>query len=185
MSSLVQTPSVVGWLRPIVLMPVGVLAGLPSEQVEALLLHELAHIRRYDYLINVLQSVIESLLFYHPAVWWLYPVTFAPSVNFVADDIVVSVSGDALTYVRALAELEFAGPSHFRTAVAASGGLLAHRIARLLGLPRPASGTLSGSGNSPPPQCSWPSPHFLHSVNPIRDPNLKSPQSSLRQNKDS
>src|SRR6185437_9604420 len=70
-SALVQVPTVVGWLRPIVLVPVGALGGLPPEHVEALLLHELAHIRRHDYLVNILQSVAESLLFYHPAVWWL------------------------------------------------------------------------------------------------------------------
>jgi beta-lactamase regulating signal transducer with metallopeptidase domain len=68
-SGLVHAPAVVGLFRPVVLMPVGALAGLPAEQVEALLLHELAHIRRYDYLVNTIQSVVEALLFYHPAVW--------------------------------------------------------------------------------------------------------------------
>src|SRR5437762_1812658 len=61
-SSLVQTPVVVGWFRPIVLVPVGVLAGLPGDQIEALLLHELAHIRRHDYLVNVFQNVVEAVL---------------------------------------------------------------------------------------------------------------------------
>ena len=70
-SSLVQAPVVVGWLRPAVLVPVGALAGLPADQVEALLLHELAHIRRHDYLVNLLQGVVEAILFYHPAVWWI------------------------------------------------------------------------------------------------------------------
>ena len=70
-SAMVPTPTVVGWLRPVVLMPIGALAGLPPEHVEALLAHELAHIRRHDYLVNILQSVAESLLFYHPAVWWI------------------------------------------------------------------------------------------------------------------
>ena len=67
-SSLVEVPAVVGWLRPVVLMPVGALAGLAPEQIEALLAHELAHIRRHDYLVNVLQSVVEAVLFYHPAI---------------------------------------------------------------------------------------------------------------------
>ncbi|MGD1071442.1 MAG: M56 family metallopeptidase, partial [Bryobacteraceae bacterium] len=70
-SALVQVPSVVGWLRPVVLVPIGALTGLPPEHIEALLLHELAHIRRRDYLVNMLQGVAESLLFYHPAVWWV------------------------------------------------------------------------------------------------------------------
>ncbi len=70
-SAVVQVPTVIGWLRPVVLMPVGALAGLPAEHIEALLAHELAHIRRHDYLVNILQSIAEALLFYHPAVWWI------------------------------------------------------------------------------------------------------------------
>ena len=65
-SSLVEVPAVVGWFRPVVLMPVGALTGLAPEHIEALLAHELAHIRRHDYLVNVLQSVVEAVLFYHP-----------------------------------------------------------------------------------------------------------------------
>jgi beta-lactamase regulating signal transducer with metallopeptidase domain len=65
-SAMVQVPTVMGWLRPVVLMPAGALMGLPGEQVEALLLHELAHIRRADYLVNLVQSAVEALLFYHP-----------------------------------------------------------------------------------------------------------------------
>ena len=67
----VNSPSVIGWLRPVILAPVGLLCGLAPEQVEALLAHELAHVRRHDYLVNVLQGIAESLLFYHPAVWWI------------------------------------------------------------------------------------------------------------------
>src|SRR6202012_1099414 len=101
---LVQAPAVVGWLRPVVLVPVGALAGLPPEQVEALLLHELAHIRRHDYLVNILQSVAESLLFYHPAVWWVASQIRTAREN-CCDDAAVAACGDALTYVNALAEL--------------------------------------------------------------------------------
>jgi beta-lactamase regulating signal transducer with metallopeptidase domain len=70
-SALVQVPTVVGWLRPAVLVPVGALSGIAPEYMQALLAHELAHIRRRDYLVNILQSVVEALLFYHPAVWWI------------------------------------------------------------------------------------------------------------------
>jgi beta-lactamase regulating signal transducer with metallopeptidase domain len=70
-SPLVEVPTVVGWLRPVILAPVGALTGLSPDHVEALLAHELAHIRRCDYLVNMLQSVAEALLFYHPAVWWI------------------------------------------------------------------------------------------------------------------
>ena len=145
-SSLVQAPAVVGWLRPVVLVPVGALTGLPPEQIEALLLHELAHIRRHDYLVNIVQSVVEALLFYHPAVWWVSGHIRAER-ELCCDDVAVSVSGDALTYARALAELESARPAHLGAAMAATGGSLAHRIARLLGQPRPASPHALRAGN--------------------------------------
>lgn len=144
-SSLVHAPAVVGWLRPVILMPVGALAGLPPEQIEAILLHELAHIRRHDYFVNVLQSIVEALLFYHPAVWWVSGHIRAEREH-CCDDVAVSVSGDAVTYARALAELASAPPAHFRTAMAATGGVLAHRIARVLGQSRPSSRTRSGPG---------------------------------------
>jgi uncharacterized protein (TIGR03435 family) len=136
-SALVQVPAVVGWLRPVVLVPVGALGGLPAEYLEALLLHELAHIRRQDYLVNMLQSVAEALLFYHPAVWWVSRHIRAER-ELCCDDVAVSVSGDALTYARALAHLESCRPSHLSAALAANGGSLADRIARLLGQSRPA-----------------------------------------------
>lgn len=70
-SALVEVPTVIGWLRPVILIPVTAITGLSAEQLEALLAHELAHIRRCDYLVNLLQTTIETLLFYHPAVWWV------------------------------------------------------------------------------------------------------------------
>jgi uncharacterized protein (TIGR03435 family) len=144
-SSLVQAPSVVGWLRPVVLVPVGALTGLPPGHIEALLLHELAHIRRHDYLVNVLQSIVETLLFYHPAVWWISG-HIRTERELCCDDMAVSVTGDVLTYARALAELEPARPAHVSAAMAASGGSLVHRIARLLGQSRPVPRTLAGPG---------------------------------------
>jgi uncharacterized protein (TIGR03435 family) len=148
-SALVQVPTVVGWLRPVVLVPVGALGGLPPEHLEALLLHELAHIRRHDYLVNILQSVAEALLFYHPAVWWVSGHIRAER-ELCCDDVAVSVSGDALTYARALAQLESYRPAHlgarFTATVAANGGSLTDRIARLLGQSRPAVRTGLGPG---------------------------------------
>lgn len=144
-SALVQVPTVVGWLRPVVLVPVGALGGLPAEHLEALLLHELAHIRRHDYLVNILQSIAEALLFYHPAVWWVSGHIRAER-EACCDDLAVSVSGDALTYALALTQLELYRPAHFSAAVAASGGRLADRIARLLGQSRPAVHTGMGPG---------------------------------------
>ena len=143
-SSLVQAPVVVGWLRPAVLVPVGALAGLPADQVEALLLHELAHIHRHDYLVNLLQGVVEAILFYHPAVWWISG-HIRGERELCCDDMAVAASGDVLTYARALAGLESARPAHAGMVMAASGGSLVNRIARLAGRPRPAPRTFSGS----------------------------------------
>jgi bla regulator protein blaR1 len=70
-SSLVDVPTVIGFLKPVILLPTSALTGLTMQQLESLLAHELAHIRRHDYLVNIVQSVIETLLFYHPAVWWV------------------------------------------------------------------------------------------------------------------
>ena len=136
-SALVQVPTVVGWLRPVVLVPVGLLGGVPAEYLEALLLHELAHIRRHDYLVNMLQSVAEALLFYHPAVWWVSGHIRAER-ELCCDDVAVSASGNALTYARALAHLESCRPARLSAVLAANGGSLADRIARLLGKSRPA-----------------------------------------------
>jgi len=144
-SALVQVPAVVGWLRPVVLVPIGALAGLPSEQVEALLIHELAHIRRHDYLVNILQSVAEALLFYHPAVWWVSG-HMRLERELCCDDVAVSLSGDAFTYALALAEMESSRPAHVHAAMAANGASLADRIGRLLGQSPPVSRTLSGPG---------------------------------------
>ena len=136
-SALVRVPTVVGWLRPVVLVPVGALGGLPAEYLETLLLHELAHIRRHDYLVNMLQSVAEALLFYHPAVWWVSGHIRAER-ELCCDDVTVSISGNPFTYASALAHLESCRPSRLSAALAANGGSLADRIARLLGQSRPA-----------------------------------------------
>jgi len=141
-SGLLQAPAVVGVLRPVVLVPVGALAGLPAEQMEALLLHELAHIRRYDYLVNALQSMIEALLFYHPAMWWV-SAHMRSERELCCDDAAVAVTGDVQSYARALAEVGAAGHARYQATVAATGGSLANRVARLLGEPHPASRTHS------------------------------------------
>lgn len=154
-SALVQAPVVVGWLRPVVLVPVGALAGLPAEQMEALLLHELAHIRRHDYLVNILQGVAEALLFYHPAIWWVSG-HLRDERELCCDDVAASATGDVLLYARALAGLESHRPVHLQAAlvqaahlqagVGANGGSLADRIARLLGQSRPAAPLQPGPG---------------------------------------
>jgi uncharacterized protein (TIGR03435 family) len=144
-SGLVEAPVTVGWLRPAVLVPIGALVGVPAEHMEALLLHELAHIRRHDYMINVMQNIGEALLFYHPAVWWISGQIRAER-ELCCDDVAVAATGDALTYALALAGLEASRPAHTQSAVAANGGLLADRIARLLGQARPETRTFTAPG---------------------------------------
>src|SRR5580693_5112634 len=144
-SALVQAPVVVGWLKPVVLVPVGALAGLPPEQIEALLAHELAHIRRHDYLVNILQSIAEALLFYHPAVWWISN-HIRNERELCCDDVAVAISGDAFIYARALVDLEQYRPAHLNPALAANGGSLRERIGRLLGQPTRFSSPRPGPG---------------------------------------
>ncbi|MGH9763218.1 MAG: M56 family metallopeptidase, partial [Blastocatellia bacterium] len=131
-SLLVDVPTVVGWLRPVILLPASALTGLGPEQLEALLAHELAHIRRYDYLVNIIQTAVETLLFYHPAVWWISGQVRAEREN-CCDDLAVSACGDVLTYARALAELESMRTRRPQFAMAADGGSLLSRIERLVG----------------------------------------------------
>lgn len=137
-SVLVEVPTVIGWLRPVILIPASALTGMSAEQLEALLAHELAHIKRYDYLINLIQTAVETLLFYHPAVWWL-SAQIRQEREHCCDDLAVATCGDVLTYARALAELEQLRSVAPQLAVAANGGALINRIRRLVGSPARAS----------------------------------------------
>lgn len=135
-SLLADTPVVLGHFRPFILVPLGFLSGLLPDQVEAILLHELAHIRRSDYFVNVCQRFIEALLFYHPAVWWISQVIRAEREN-CCDDMVVDLTGNAHAYAAALTTLEHnrLEQKHWPTgkaAVASTGGNLVKRIKRLL-----------------------------------------------------
>jgi len=131
-SALVQVPTVVGHLKPVILLPASALTGLSSEQIEAILAHELAHIKRHDYLVNMLQTVVEILGFYHPAVWWISHKIRVEREN-CCDDLAVSISGDRVQYAKALTAMEEIRASQPALAVAASGGSLFDRIRRLLG----------------------------------------------------
>ncbi len=139
-SALVEVPTVVGWLRPVILVPCGALAGMSGAQLEALLAHELAHVRRHDYLVNLMQAFVETVLFYHPAVWRVSGRVRAEREH-VCDDLAVEATGDVLLYARALAALETLRQQHTptaRLALAADGGSLVHRIQRLIKLKAPA-----------------------------------------------
>jgi len=141
-SSLVDVPTVIGFLKPVVLLPASALGGLAPHQLEAILAHELAHIRRHDYLVNLLQTLVETVLFYHPAVWWLSRRIRIEREN-CCDDLAVSLCGDPVAYAHALADLEAlrSGPApDHHIAMAATGGSLLQRVRRLLGAPSSHTG---------------------------------------------
>jgi GWxTD domain-containing protein len=131
-SALVEAPIVLGWLRPVLLTPVGMLTGMPVSQVESILLHELAHLYRRDPLVNLLQTAVESLLFYHPAVWWVSGV-IRQEREHCCDDLVVALQGNARDYARALLTLEEQRATRLEPALAANGGDLMERIQRMTG----------------------------------------------------
>src|SRR5216684_4250113 len=126
-----DAPAVLGWFRPVVLLPMRALTGLNEEQIEAVIAHELAHIRRLDCFVNLFQIATETLLFYHPAVWWVSQRIRAEREN-CCDDEAIAVCGDAVNYARALTMME-----EWRTApalmMAANRSPLAERVVRLLG----------------------------------------------------
>ncbi len=133
-SCLADVPVIIGFFRPVVLLPLGLVTGLRAEQLESILIHELAHIRRHDYLVNLLQGFVEGLLFYHPAVWWVSGMVRAEREH-CCDDVVVSMAGDAHGYAATLAALEASRWPRRETALAATGGRLVPRIRRLLAGP--------------------------------------------------
>ncbi len=135
-SALVEMPSLIGWLRPVILLPASSLTGLAPRELEALLAHELAHIRRHDYLVNLLQTAVETLLFYHPAVWWTSRI-IRTEREVACDEIAAAACGNRIEYARALARMEELRPPASPLALAAGGGSLVDRIRRLVGAPAP------------------------------------------------
>jgi len=126
-----EAPAVAGWIRPIVLLPMSALTGLTSPQLEAVIAHELAHIRRYDAFVNLFQVGVETLLFYHPAVWWLGKRVRAEREH-CCDDDAVALCGSAVTYAHALTRMAESKAAP-QLAMAANRSPLVERIARLLG----------------------------------------------------
>lgn len=127
-----QAPAVIGWFRPVVFLPAAALTGLSEDQLQAVIAHELAHIQRFDSFVNVFQVCVETLLFYHPAVWWLNKRIRAEREHG-CDEIAVAVCGNAVEYARALTLME-----EWRSApvfaMAANRGPLSERVIRVLGL---------------------------------------------------
>ena len=133
-----EAPAVIGWFRPVVMLPLTALIGLSEEQLKAVIAHELAHIRRLDCFVNLFQIAAETLLFYHPAIWWVNKRIRSEREN-CCDDVAISVCSDAVEYARALTLME-ESRSAPALAMAANRGPLAARVARLLGLGTIGSG---------------------------------------------
>jgi TonB family protein len=129
--ALVSGPSTIGWVRPVILVPPATLLGLTTQQLEAVIAHELAHVRRHDYAVNVAQMVIETLFFYHPAVWWASR-RIRTERELCCDDIAVATCGDPVEYASALTHLARVRTITPRLALRGAGGPLLQRVQRLL-----------------------------------------------------
>lgn len=130
-STRVKVPTVVGWIKPVILLPVSVISRLPQDQLEMIIAHELGHIRRQDYLFNLLQVVVETLFFYHPAIRWMSRQV-RQEREHCCDDLVVARCQKPVLYARALANLEnLRGPVP-AVMMAASGGDLVYRVRRII-----------------------------------------------------
>lgn len=131
------SPVTAGWWRPVVLLPASLFSSMPVDLIEALLAHEIGHIRRYDYLVNLVQNLIEIVLFYHPAVWWM-SARIRAERELIADDFAAHVLGEPRRLALALSELEKLQFSTHHLAMAANGGDLMSRMTRLLRPDQPA-----------------------------------------------
>lgn len=132
----VNVPMAIGWLKPVVLLPASMISGLTPAQLDMLLMHELAHIRRHDYLVNFLQTLVEILLFFHPSVHWIGK-QMRNEREYCSDDIAVHHCGDPIAYAHTLADTATICKKHRHMpipsiAMAASGGDLKQRVVRLV-----------------------------------------------------
>ncbi len=143
-SGLADVPMVAGWLRPVVLVPASAFTSLTPEQMRAVLAHELGHIRRHDHLINMLQGLVEILLFFHPVTWWLSR-RLRQERELCCDDLALQVTHQPHELARALAQLETDRIARRSLTLAATnGGPLMQRITRILSLDRNADNHRSG-----------------------------------------
>lgn len=125
------SPVTAGWWKPVILMPASLMSGMPPDLLEALLAHEMGHIKRHDYVINLIQNAIEIVLFYHPAVWWISRQV-RNERETIADDLAARQLGEPRRLALALSELEKFQFSTHHLAQAANGGDLMSRIKRLV-----------------------------------------------------
>ena len=146
-SSLVKVPCVVGWMKPVILVPVSMFTSLDPSEIEMILMHELAHVRRYDVLINIVQTTMEILFFFNPAVWWLSRQIRIEREN-CCDDTTILRTANPLRYARALTNLEELRMFQTNFGSALTATPLERRIRRIVGATRPRfySSVLSISG---------------------------------------
>ncbi|MEO7149436.1 MAG: M56 family metallopeptidase [Rhodanobacteraceae bacterium] len=138
-SGQVATPTLMGWLRPVIILPIAVCCGFPAAQVELILAHELAHLRRWDHFANLFQVILETLLFYHPVVHWISR-DVRNEREISCDALALGVTGGSRRdLVAALVELEEFRESHAGLVLAASGGILLERVWHITGSTRGAS----------------------------------------------
>ncbi len=138
-SSYIDTPTLVGWLNPVVLLPTAVVLGFPRNQLELIIAHELGHLRRFDHWVNLAQVVVETLLFFHPVVHWISR-DVRHSREICCDELVLRLTrGEPREYARTLAALENLRQLAPQLAVAATGGVLVDRVRRIVGLPEKRS----------------------------------------------
>lgn len=133
LSSIAQVPVVVGYFTPVILLPVAFALSVPLSQLEAILAHELAHVRRHDFVVNLLQTLIETVFFYHPAVWWLSH-RIRVEREHCCDDLAVSVLNDRIEYGRALVRVEELRGRSTVLAMSAADGSLLSRVRRIVGV---------------------------------------------------
>lgn len=130
-SALIKIPCVTGYFKPIILLPVGLLSNLPQDQVEAILLHELAHIRRKDYIINLLQHLAETIFFFNPALLWLSSLIKDEREN-CCDDIALKIIGNKADFVHALISFEEYSNHKLTVAFAGKKNHLLQRVKRIV-----------------------------------------------------
>lgn len=130
----INVPLTIGWLKPVILFPAGMLTHLPMDQIEAILAHELAHIKRKDYLFNILQNVVETIFFFHPAVWILSARIRTEREN-CCDDVAIEVCQNKIVLANALAEVaSYQSQPMFSMAFGGQKTSLLCRIKRIVGI---------------------------------------------------
>lgn len=132
-SGIAKVPMVVGHLKPVILIPIGLINSLTPDAVEAILVHELAHIRRRDYLVNLLQSLMEIVFFFNPAVLWISKLIKVEREN-CCDDIVLAQTSSKISYIQALVscqEHQLTAPG-YSMALAGNKSTLISRVKRII-----------------------------------------------------